>query len=188
MFAGAVGSAIANPTDVALIRFQSDNSLPKEERRNYKNVVDALSRIAREEGIKGLWTGAVPTIFRAMSLNSSQLVSYNEAKERLMHVMGEKKETMTIRLTASAISGISVSIISLPFDNVKTKFMRMKKNKDGVLPYSGFFDCFSKSIKNEGVLGLWAGLPTYYMRIAPHAMITVLLQDFFHDIFTPKKH
>ena len=80
MFAGAIGSAIANPTDVALIRFQSDNSLPKEERRNYKNVVDALSRIGREEGIKGLWTGAIPTIFRAMSLNSSQLVSYNEAK------------------------------------------------------------------------------------------------------------
>jgi len=63
-----------------LIRFQSDNSLPKEERRNYKNVVDALRRIAKEEGVKGLWTGAVPTIFRAMSLNSSQLVSYNETK------------------------------------------------------------------------------------------------------------
>ena len=96
---------------------------------------------------------------------------------------------MTIRLTASAISGISVSLISLPFDNVKTKFMRMKKNKDGVLPYSRFFDCFAKSINNEEVTGLWAGLSTYYyMRIAPHAMITVLLQDFFHDIFTPKKH
>jgi len=55
---------------------------------------------------------------------------------------------MTIRLTASAISGVSVSLISLPFDNVKTKFMRMKKNKEGVLPYAGFFDCFAKSIKN----------------------------------------
>lgn len=95
---------------------------------------------------------------------------------------------MSIRLTASAISGISVAIISLPFDNVKTKYMRMKKNKDGVYPYTGFFDCFAKSIKNEGITGLWAGLSTYYMRIAPHAMITVLLQDFFHDIFTPKKH
>ncbi len=30
LFSGALGSAIANPTDVALIRFQSDNSLPKE--------------------------------------------------------------------------------------------------------------------------------------------------------------
>ena len=95
---------------------------------------------------------------------------------------------MTIRLAASAFSGVSVSLISLPFDNVKTKFMRMKKNKDGTLPYTGFLDCFAKSIRNEGFGGLWAGLSTYYMRIAPHAMITVLLQDLFHDILTPKKH
>lgn len=188
LFSGAIGSVIANPTDVALIRFQSDNSLPAAERRNYKNVIDALSRIGREEGIKGLWTGAIPTVCRAMAVNSSQLVSYNEAKEELLKYSGEKKETMTIRLTASAISGVSVSIISLPFDNIKTKYMKMKKNKDGVLPYSGFIDCFAKSIKNEGFTGLWAGLPTFYMRIAPHAMITVLLQDFFHDMFTPKKH
>jgi len=24
---------------------------------------------------------------------------------------------------------------------------------------------------NEGVFGLWVGFPTYYVRIAPHAMI-----------------
>jgi solute carrier family 25 oxoglutarate transporter 11 len=95
---------------------------------------------------------------------------------------------MSIRLTASAISGISVAIISLPFDNIKTKLMRMRKNPDGVFPYNGFFDCFSKSIKNEGFIGLWTGLGTFYMRIAPHAMITVLLQDYFHDLFTSKKH
>ena len=45
LITGAIGSAIANPTDIALIRFQADNNLPKEQRRNYKNVIDALSRI-----------------------------------------------------------------------------------------------------------------------------------------------
>lgn len=54
-------------------------------------MLDALKRIAKEEGIKGLWTGAVPTIFRAMSLNSSQLVAYNEAKEKLLEVAGKKE-------------------------------------------------------------------------------------------------
>lgn len=55
---------------------------------------------------------------------------------------------------------------------------------DGKKPYNGFIDAFAKSIKNEGVKGLWVGLGTYYARIAPHAMITVLLQDFFHDLLT----
>ena len=91
LFSGAIGSAIANPTDVALIRFQSDNSLPAAERRNYKNVVDALVKIAGEDGVRGLWTGAIPTVSRAMAVNSSQLVSYNEAKEELLKYTGEKK-------------------------------------------------------------------------------------------------
>ena len=77
LFSGGIGSAIATPTDVSLIRFQSDNNLPPAERRNYKNVVDALTRIAKEEGVRGLWTGAIPTIARASVLNCAHLVAYN---------------------------------------------------------------------------------------------------------------
>jgi hypothetical protein len=36
---------------------------------------------------------------------------------------------MNIRLVASAISGIAVAICSLPFDNVKTKVLKMKPSK-----------------------------------------------------------
>lgn len=53
----------------------------------------------------------------------------------------------------------------------------MKPDANGNLPYSGFKDCFAKSIAREGVFGLWAGLPTYYFRIAPHAMITLLVSE-----------
>lgn len=109
--------------------------------------------------------------------------------------MNTKDETVSIRLLSSALSGIAVTVFSLPFDNVKTKIMRMKKSKQlnnedehGIYPYTGFLNCFAKSIKNEGVLGLWVGISTYYMRIAPHAMITVLAQDFLHDLFKKYKY
>ena len=45
MGAGLIGSAIANPLDMALIRFQSDTTLPLAERRNYNNVFDALNKM-----------------------------------------------------------------------------------------------------------------------------------------------
>jgi hypothetical protein len=64
-----------------------------------------------------------------MSVNCSHLVGYNESKEQLMKFSGDKKETMSIRLLASAISGVAVSLCSLPFDNVKTKILKMKKSK-----------------------------------------------------------
>jgi solute carrier family 25 oxoglutarate transporter 11 len=114
--------------DMALVRFQSDNILPPAERRNYKHVFDALGKIYSEDGIAGLWRGSVPTIVRAMTVNCSHLVGYNESKERLIKYTGEKKETMAIRLAASAISGVAVSVCALPFDNVKTKVLKMKKS------------------------------------------------------------
>jgi hypothetical protein len=42
-----LGSLIGNPADLALIRMQADNQLPEAERRNYKNVIDAFSRIRK---------------------------------------------------------------------------------------------------------------------------------------------
>ena len=90
-------------------------------------MIDALRRTAAEEGVTGLWSGSTPTIFRAMSVNCSQLVSYNQCKEAAMSFTGEKKETIPIRLVSSALSGIAVAVFSLPFDNVKTKIMKMRK-------------------------------------------------------------
>lgn len=118
--AGAIGSFIGNPCDLTLVRMQADSTLPEVERRNYKNVVDALRRIVTEEGVTSLWNGASPTIMRAMALNMAQLVTYDEAKERLTQKWGKGHERL-IMFSASMISAVISSIASLPFDNVKTK-------------------------------------------------------------------
>ena len=67
--AGFLGALVGNPSDLALVRFQSDGSLPPEQRRNYKHVFDAFSRIIKEEGLLTLWRGSGPTIVRGMAMN-----------------------------------------------------------------------------------------------------------------------
>lgn len=89
--AGAIGSFIGNPFDLALVRFQADTTLPLHERRNYKHVFDALSRITKEEGVTNLWRGALPTMSRAISLNVAMLVSYDTVKEHLTKKNGAEK-------------------------------------------------------------------------------------------------
>ena len=78
---------------------------------------------------------------------------------------------------SSAAAGFSAAFMSLPFDNAKTKMQKMKQMPDGNFPYKNIQHCMMTSIKNEGVAGLWVGFPTYYCRIAPHVMITLILQD-----------
>jgi len=52
-----------------------------DQRRNYKHVGDALSRIIKEEGLLTLWRGSLPTVVRAIAMNVGMLTSYNEVKE-----------------------------------------------------------------------------------------------------------
>jgi len=72
---------------------------------------------------------------------------------------------------ASFIAGACCSTVSLPFDNAKTKLQNQKPGPDGKLPYRHIFHAMSVCVKDQGVLGLWSGFPSYVLRIAPHAII-----------------
>jgi solute carrier family 25 oxoglutarate transporter 11 len=88
---------IGNPADLCLVRFQADGSLPVDQRRNYKNVFDAMGRIVKEEGLLTLWRGSGSTIARAMSMNLGMLAPFEEAKDRINAYTGTK-DTVSTRL------------------------------------------------------------------------------------------
>ncbi|KAH6647413.1 mitochondrial 2-oxoglutarate/malate carrier protein [Truncatella angustata] len=174
--AGGIAAFIGNPADLALIRMQSDGLKPLAERKNYKSVIDALTSITRSEGITALWAGATPTVVRAMALNLGQLAFFSEAKAQLKTRTQWSPRTQT--LTASAIAGFFASFLSLPFDFVKTRLQKQSKGPDGKLPYKSMVDCFQKVAREEGLLRFYRGFGTYYVRIAPHAMVTLIVVDY----------
>ncbi|KAL8861927.1 MAG: hypothetical protein Q9178_001797 [Gyalolechia marmorata] len=165
--AGGLAAMVGNPADLALIRMQSDGLKPLAQRANYTSVVHALSSIAKAEGVTALWSGAYPTVVRAMALNFGQLAFFSEAKTQLKSKTQLSPQTQT--MAASAIAGFFASFFSLPFDFVKTRLQKQQKAPDGSLPYKGMADCFRKVTKDEGILRFYRGFGTYYVRIAPHA-------------------
>lgn len=189
LFSGAIGSFFGNPFDVVLVRFQSDSTLPAAQRRNYTGILNAFSRMLSEEGILSFWKGYLISMLRAASMTSMMLSTNDEVKERVNDFRGIKKADTLTNLLAAAISGVACSFCSLPFDNVKTKLQKMKAGPDGKFPYDGIVDCFSKTYRREGITGFWAGYSAFYLRVAPHAMILLLLDDFLHRNFNPShKH
>ncbi|KAI9206454.1 mitochondrial carrier domain-containing protein [Polychytrium aggregatum] len=172
--AGGLGAMIGNPCDLALIRMQADGLLEPAKRSNYTGVLNALSRIAREEGVLALWGGAGPTVVRAMALNVGMLSTYSEAKSRLEGYFGP---SASATFGASAIAGFFASFLSLPFDFIKTRLQKQRKVPGQVPLYAGSIDCFFKVLRTEGPLAFYRGFGTYYVRIAPHAMVTLLVAD-----------
>ena len=75
---GGLGSLVATPCDLVLVRMQSDKrpDLAESERRNYNGVFNAFRRIIAEEGVQAMYTGGSITMLRAMSMNTFQLATF----------------------------------------------------------------------------------------------------------------
>jgi len=178
MASGSIAVCIGTPFDIALVRLQSDSMAPESERRNYKNVFDALIRTTKEEGIGALYKGLAPNILRGMSMNVGMLACYDQAKEVVAKLLNDPMEngpTIGTKLGSSAVAGFTAALFSLPFDLIKSRLMAQKIDPaTGKMPYKGIADCAMQIFKKEGPLGFYGGFSAYYGRCAPHAMIILL--------------
>lgn len=105
-----------------------------------------------------------------LCVSISLQATYDIAYDKISAANGKNLGTS---LAASALSGLSCVITSLPFDLIKTRLQNMQP-VNGVMPYRGVLDCAVKVLRNEGILAFWTGFGAYYGRTAPHAMIILL--------------
>ena len=179
---GGIGSFVGTPSELALVRMSADSKLPPAEQRAYKNVVDCIVRIAREEGVVKLWRGATPTVARATLLSACQLGVTSEIKGRLSNsgVFGPNGGMMyglPMMFCATLCSSFAANIVSNPFDVMKSRLQNQAVRADGTAMYSSLRDCFSKSVKAEGVLVLWRGFTPAFVKLAPYTVISLTLAD-----------
>lgn len=169
-------SFFGTPFDVVIVRMTADGRAPVHDRRNYRNVFDALFRITKEEGIMALWRGTTPTIARSMIVQAAQLSTYSQSRQKIME-MGIVGDGILCYLLASLISGVATSTASLPADNIKTKIQNMRVLNGGQAEYSGIFDVLRKTIRNDGVLSLWRGFTPFYLRQGQQIMLTFIFLE-----------
>merc|ERR1712176_1027351 len=149
---------------------------PAAERMGYTSVVTTIGMIMKADGVGGLMAGAGPTATRAMALNFGMLAFNASAKDKLKEVGVTGAPQV---FGASAVAGFFASFFSLPFDFVKTQMQKQKPDPvTGELMYKSSVDCAMKIIAEGGPMRFYAGFPTFYVRIAPHAMITLIAQDY----------
>jgi len=189
---GGIGSFVGTPSELALVRMSNDRKLPVEQRRNYRGVGDALSRIAREDGLPGLFTGAPVTVVRACLLSACAMGITSEIKMRLggTGYFGEGGRLLggvPLLFVATLISSFAANAVANPFDVVKSRMQNMIVDKDGAAPYSSMLDCFLQTVGNEGVCKLWSGFVPAFLKLAPYTVISLSLTDQLTRIVTGKE-
>jgi solute carrier family 25 oxoglutarate transporter 11 len=177
---GGIGSFVGTPSELALVRMSADSKLPPNERRNYKNVIDCVRRIATEEGPTKLWRGATPTVARATLLSACQMGVTSEIKSKLIQsgVFGQNGEYgygLPIMFCATLCSSFCANIVANPFDVVKSRLQNMQISSTP--QYTGMADCFVKSVKADGITVLFAGFTPAFIKLAPYTVISLTLAD-----------
>ena len=185
---GGIGSFVGTPSELALVRMSNDKKLPIEQRKNYNGVSNCIARIAREEGLPSLFSGAPATVLRACLLSACAMGITSDVKarlgqSRLFGVNGGKAlGGVPLLFTATLVSSLAANIVANPFDVVKSRMQQ-----DGSGKYSSMLDCLLRIANNEGLLALWKGFVPAFLKLAPYTVISLLLTDKITMIVTGKE-
>ncbi|KAL7599705.1 mitochondrial succinate-fumarate transporter 1 [Lactuca sativa] len=186
---------IVTPFEVVKIRLQQQKGL-SQELLKYKGPIHCGRLIIREEGVRGLWAGASPTVMRN---GTNQAVMFT-AKNTFDGLLWRKHEGdgKVLQPWQSMISGFLAGtagpVCTGPFDVVKTRLMAQSKSGGEGKYYKGMFDAIKKIYGEEGVFALWKGLVPRLMRIPPGQAIMWGVADqvmgfyekkYVHDIPLP---
>eukprot|EP01083_Nonionella_stella_P014691 41230_1 len=172
---GALGSAIATPTDLVKVRMQAEGTLGETvaKKHGYESVSHAFQTIWRSEGLSGLYRGMGPTVQRAAIVTATQISSYDHCKHTMINHQ-ILPEGMPLHVVASMFAGFTTAVMSSPVDVIKTRIMN-ELTIGGTRVYKSTFDCLTKSIRAEGIAGLYKGFIPNWMRIGPHTIVTFLI-------------
>lgn len=166
--AGGCAAMISCPCEVSLVRMSNDLSLPHDQRRNYKGVVECMSRIARDEGVPAFWRGCGPFVARACMVGGTQVATYDQFKAFYsgMGFVGFKNTC-----ASSFSAGLVYSIATMPFESAKNRMAFQQPDPaTGKLPYTGLVQTISSVVKTSGPLALFDGFFPYYLRCGGHTV------------------
>ncbi|XP_060027769.1 mitochondrial dicarboxylate carrier isoform X2 [Erinaceus europaeus] len=130
---GCIGGFMGTPADMVNVRMQNDMKLPQNQRRNYAHALDGLFRVAREEGLKKLFSGATMASSRGMLVTVGQLSCYDQAKQLVLST-GYLADNILTHFLASFIAGGCATILCQPLDVLKTRLMNSKGEYQGLVP------------------------------------------------------
>lgn len=166
---GLTGGFVGTPADLVNVRMQNDMKLPLQQRRNYTHALDGLLRVAREEGLKRLFSGATMASSRGALVTVGQLSCYDQAKQLVLST-GHLSDSVFTHFVASFIAGGCATVLCQPLDVLKTRLMNAKGE------YRGVFHCAMETAK-LGPLAFYKGLFPAGIRLIPHTVLTFVFLE-----------
>eukprot|EP00931_Biecheleriopsis_adriatica_P088591 TRINITY_DN62884_c0_g1_i1.p1 TRINITY_DN62884_c0_g1~~TRINITY_DN62884_c0_g1_i1.p1 ORF type:complete len:480 (-),score=61.81 TRINITY_DN62884_c0_g1_i1:257-1696(-) len=143
----------------------------------YSGLVDCGRELFREGGVRAFYRGALPTLAGCIPYSGIQRLTYDWMQQEYVRRSEAMSPSPLVGLCCGLISSAIGMTASYPLVLVRT---RMQMQKAG--HYDGVYDCALRTVRAEGVRGLFKGIVPNLAKAAPAAAINFALYDYAKEV------
>ena len=158
--AAVISKTAAAPIERVKLLVQNQDEMIKQGRldKPYSGVIDCTTRTLKTEGVLPFWRGNLANCIRYFPTQALNFAF----KDKIKALFGSKKtDGYGIKFAKNIASGGAAGAMSLCFvyslDYARTRLANDAKGKGGERMYNGLIDVYSKTLKTDGIQGLYRG-------------------------------
>jgi len=158
--AAAVSKTAAAPIERVKLLVQNQDEMIKQGRldKPYSGVVDCVQRTLKTEGVIPFWRGNLANVLRYFPTQALNFAF----KDTIKSVFKTGKDApQWKKFGTNILSGGCAGSLSLMFvyslDYARTRLANDAKGKGGERQFNGLVDVYTKTIKTDGIAGLYRG-------------------------------
>jgi solute carrier family 25 (adenine nucleotide translocator) protein 4/5/6/31 len=158
--AAGVSKTAAAPIERVKLLVQNQDEMIKQGRLNepYKGVVDCVQKTLKSEGVIPFWRGNLANVLRYFPTQALNF-AFKDTIKALFKV--QKDAPQYVKFGTNILSGGMAGSLSLTLvyslDFARTRLANDAKGKGGERQFNGLIDVYSKTLKSDGIQGLYRG-------------------------------
>lgn len=176
MLARTTITSFASPLELIRTNLQSTPTNPNKP-NTLSSVLRSINGLVREQGVRSLWRGLGPSLWRDVPFSGIYWASYESIKKKLhQNGFGKNGHGADVAFFSGAVSGTTAALITSPFDVLKTRQQSFVMNAPASVRASGptsSFGLLVGIVRNEGAGALFAGILPRTAKIAPACGIMI---------------
>ncbi|XP_057689936.1 probable mitochondrial glutathione transporter SLC25A40 isoform X2 [Corythoichthys intestinalis] len=183
MVAGAIArvgaASVISPIELLRTKLQS-------QKLSYRQLGTCVRTAVEVDGWLSMWRGLGPTLLRDVPFSAIYWYNYERGKRWLCQHYGTNEPTLPMTFMSGATSGTVASIITLPFDVVKTRRQVELGEREAMkLSYkaSSTVSIMKKIVAQHGIKGLFTGFLPRVVKVAPACAIMITTYELGKDFF-----
>lgn len=158
--AAAVSKTAAAPIERVKLLVQNQGEMLKQGLidKPYSGVVDCTTRTMKSEGVFSFWRGNLANVIRYFPTQALNFAFKDTVKSMFKTAKDAPQyEKFAKNILSGGVAGSLSLLFVYSLDYCRTRLANDAKSKDGTRQFNGMVDVYVKTIKSDGIQGLYRG-------------------------------